>query len=133
MITKTRLRRAAVVIAVTALAALGLAMAGAAYAEPGATSPYRVANTGGEPVNVRTAPSLGAPVIRILPEGTTINIVCQTTGSTVTGTVSDSSDIWDLLASGGYMSDLFASTAGIGVFTPGISRCGGEAGPSSSS
>jgi hypothetical protein len=132
MMIKARLRRAAVVIALIGGPTLGLALAGGAHADPGTANPYQVANTGGEPVNVRNAPSLGAQVISTLSEGATIDISCQTTGDTATGTLSDSSDIWDGLAGGGYISDLFASTAGIGAFTPGIPRCDGGGTPAAS-
>jgi len=99
--------------AVSVLVVLGSAAAAAA------SGSYHVANTGGLSLNVRLAPSLGASVVRSLPAGSPVSIVCQTTGSEVNGV----SDIWDELAAGGYISDYYTDTPGVGVFTPGIPQC----------
>ena len=88
-----------------------------------AYGPYYVANTGGLSLNVRSAPSLTAPVIRSLGAGATIDIVCQTTGSEVNGV----SAIWDQLLAGGYISDYYTDTPGVGVYSPPIPRCAAPA------
>lgn len=84
-----------------------------------AVTGYRVIGTGGAGLNERTAPSTTASFIRNLPEGTQLDISCQTQGTTVNG-----SAIWDRLADGGYISDYYTTTPVYGGYSPGIGVCG---------
>lgn len=62
----------------------------------------------------------------LLPDGTTIEIRCQTTGERVTGADGTSSDVWDRLADGRYVSDYFVDTPGMsGALSPPIPLCAG--------
>lgn len=121
----TRLRRVllAVVVGAGGIVA-GLGSVGVAGADSSGAV-YHVANTGGSSLHVRSAPSLSASVTGTLPAGATIVIACQTTGDEVNGV----SDIWDQLTSGGYVSDYYVDTPGVGVPSPGIPSCSAPASP----
>ena len=84
---------------------------------PPAYYTYKVVNPGGT-LNERTAPSTSATVVGSLPNGATINIVCQTTGTNVQGSV-----IWDKLTNNYYVSDYYTSTPGNKTWSPPIPRC----------
>lgn len=93
--------------------------------EPGAsagellTGQGIVFNTGGVGLNVRKSPSATSSVVTVIPEGKTVNVSCQTTGTTVAGT-----NVWNRLdAFGGYVSDAFLWT-GYDGFIPGVPKCG---------
>jgi hypothetical protein len=78
-----------------------------------------VFNTGGVGLNVRKSPSTTSTVVAFLPEGKTVNISCQTTGTTV-----GSTNVWNRLdAFGGYVADAFLWT-GYNGYIPGVSKCG---------
>jgi len=89
------------------------------WANPGAPTSYQyyVVAPGGT-LNERSAPATSATLDGTLPNGTAINIVCQTTGSTVSG-----SSIWDKLANGYYVSDYYTSTPNVGTWSPPIPQC----------
>lgn len=82
------------------------------------TSGYHVANTQGFGVTVRSGPSQQTLATGHLTEGAAISIACQTTGTDVNG-----SRIWDRLNTGGYVSDYYTTTPGVGNFSPGVARC----------
>ena len=74
-------------------------------------------------LNLRSAPSLSAPVVGHLADGADLLISCQTTGDRV-----GHSTIWDRVA-GGYLTDWFTTTPGVGRFTVGIPQCAANTGP----
>jgi hypothetical protein len=120
------MRRKFAVAAVTLTGLVG----GLAAGLPGtaaAQQSYQVYGTGGAGVRAHTAPSTLDPVVQVLPEGTSINIVCQDLGQTVTDPWTGvSSNIWDKVGNGRvsmFISDLYATTPVAGDFSPGIPQC----------
>jgi surface antigen len=68
----------------------------------------------GSCLNVRTGPGTGYGAITCLPDGTTINIDCQTAGDAVTGPYG-STTIWDHASNyGGYVTDAYVNTGSNG-------------------
>jgi hypothetical protein len=75
-------------------------------------------------INERAGPGFGYQVVGGKAEGAEVDIVCQTTGDMVSGTIGGSSNIWDRLTDGNYVADLFVDTPGVGVFSdPPIPHC----------
>ncbi|MEU9397235.1 SH3 domain-containing protein [Streptomyces sp. NPDC048324] len=70
-------------------------------------------------VNVRSGPGTGYSIVRVLPEGATVPIFCQRPGTTVSGYYG-TSDIWDNIDSGEYISDTYVKTGSDGYVAP---RC----------
>ncbi|MFJ9471712.1 peptidase [Streptomyces caniferus] len=70
-------------------------------------------------VKVRQGPGTGYPVVRQLPEGARIQIRCQRHGQSVTGPYG-TSDLWDSIGSGQYVSDAYVRTGSSGMVAP---RC----------
>ncbi|MEU1182231.1 SH3 domain-containing protein [Streptomyces sp. NPDC005820] len=70
-------------------------------------------------LNVRSGPGTGYGVVRVLAEGSKVPIYCQTPGTTVTGPYG-TSNIWDNIASGEYVSDSYVHTGSDGYVA---SRC----------
>ncbi|WP_460068305.1 SH3 domain-containing protein [Streptomyces sp. YKOK-I1] len=70
-------------------------------------------------LNVRSGPGTGYSVVRVLAEGSKVPIYCQTPGTTVTGPYG-TSNIWDNIASGEYVSDSYVHTGSDGYVA---SRC----------
>jgi hypothetical protein len=64
-------------------------------------------------------PSVG----RLLKDTTRVYVVCQKRGGLMTAVDGTRSRIWDLLSSGGWVSDLYLLTPGEGDFSPQIERC----------
>ncbi|MBD0422503.1 SH3 domain-containing protein [Streptomyces sp. TRM S81-3] len=81
------------------------------------TATYPVAP--GVRLNVRSGPGTGYAIVRVLPEGTRVSIYCQTPGTWVTGPYG-TSNIWDNIGSGQYVSDTYVLTGSDGYFRP---RC----------
>src|SRR2546429_3963274 len=104
-------------LAAVTLAAVGCAVAGASPASADAI--YRVYGTGGIGLTIRSAPTTSSARVGGLPEGASVSIHCQTTGTNING-----SAIWDQLSSGGYVSDWYINTPNVGTFSPGIGQCG---------
>ncbi|WP_428837925.1 SH3 domain-containing protein [Streptomyces thermocarboxydus] len=73
----------------------------------------------GYQVNVRSGPGTSYPIIKVLPEGTRVAIYCQRPGTTVTGPYG-TSNIWDNVANGEYVSDAYVYTGSDGYIRP---RC----------
>ncbi|MCT4354486.1 SH3 domain-containing protein [Streptomyces sp. Je 1-79] len=71
-------------------------------------------------VNVRSGPGTQFSVVRILPAGTWVAIRCQTPGQRVTGPYG-TTNIWDNIASGEFISDAYVKTGSDGYVAP---RCG---------
>ncbi|MGB7588455.1 MAG: hypothetical protein WBM00_07070 [Solirubrobacterales bacterium] len=86
-----------------------------------AAAVYKVVGTQGNGLNVRTAPRLGAGLLRNLPEGTAITIECQTRGDTV-----GSSTMWDKISQpvSGYLADWYTTTPVVNNPSPGLPACG---------
>jgi hypothetical protein len=103
-------------IALAAATALASAVALTANAQ---AAEYHVIGTEGT-LHVRTAPSLSAPIVGNLGDGTTINILCQTRGDQVAG-----STMWDKINSPvvGYVSDWYTTTPVINNPSPGLPEC----------
>ncbi|MFD3842258.1 SH3 domain-containing protein [Streptomyces sp. NPDC058642] len=76
----------------------------------------------GYKLNVRSGPGTGYAVVAVLPEGATVNLVCQTPGETITGPLG-TSNIWDKLSNNGYVSDTYVRTGADGYVTQ---RCPGS-------
>ncbi|MCL2396234.1 MAG: fibronectin type III domain-containing protein, partial [Acidimicrobiaceae bacterium] len=76
-------------------------------------------------VNLHSGPAESDPVTGSKNDGDPIEVVCQTTGSLVKGTVSGQSDVWDKLVSGNWITDLLTDTPNSlnGTFSPGIAQC----------
>jgi uncharacterized protein YraI len=70
-------------------------------------------------LNVRSGPGTGYTIVRVLPEGANVPIYCQTPGTTVTGPYG-TSNIWDNIDSGEYVSDAYVNTGSDGYVA---SRC----------
>jgi hypothetical protein len=60
-----------------------------------------------------------------LHDGQDVRIVCQAMGETVTGRSGGTSAIWDKLEDGGFVSDYYISTPGVGTFSSSLPRCHG--------
>ncbi|KIF68601.1 peptidase [Streptomyces sp. AcH 505] len=67
-------------------------------------------------VNVRSGPGTNFGVVRILPAGTRVPINCQTPGTRETGPYG-TSNIWDNIGNGQFISDTFVKTGSDGYFT----------------
>ncbi|GGL88597.1 hypothetical protein GCM10010129_35520 [Streptomyces fumigatiscleroticus] len=70
-------------------------------------------------LNVRSGPGTSYGIVRVLPEGTSVPIYCQRPGTTVTGTYG-TSNIWDNISNGEYVSDTYVKTGSDGYVA---SRC----------
>lgn len=64
--------------------------------------PYRVTANG---LNARTGPGTSYSVVRLLPKGAAIRVVCRTHGTKISTT-----SVWDKLTDGSYVSDFYVST-----------------------
>ncbi len=83
----------------------------------GSESGYRIygSSTG---VFLRSGPGYSFPRIGGLEDGTPVRVACQTRGSYVA-----TSNIWDRIDGGSYVSDYYVNTPGVGTLTPGIGQC----------
>ncbi|MCX4698887.1 peptidase [Streptomyces sp. NBC_01373] len=91
-------------------------MVGAAAAES-ALRHYPVAP--GVRLNVRSGPGTNYTIVRILAEGAEVPIFCQSPGTTVTGPYGTSNS-WDNIDNGEYVSDAYVNTGSDGYIKP---RC----------
>jgi uncharacterized protein YraI len=73
----------------------------------------------GHRVNVRSGPGTNYSIIKVLPEGTRVAINCQSPGTWVTGPYG-TSNIWDNIANGQFISDAYVNTGSDGYIRP---RC----------
>ncbi|MFF8592063.1 SH3 domain-containing protein [Streptomyces sp. NPDC015220] len=71
-------------------------------------------------LNVRSGPGTGYGIVRVLTEGAQVPIYCQTPGTTVTGPYG-TSNIWDNISDGQFVSDAYVHTGSDGYIA---SRCG---------
>ncbi|MBB6418707.1 SH3 domain-containing protein [Streptomyces sp. AK010] len=70
-------------------------------------------------LNVRSGPGTGYALVRVLPEGARVTIFCQRPGTTVTGPYG-TTNIWDNIDDGEYVSDAYVQTGSDGYVRP---RC----------
>ncbi|WP_164555647.1 MULTISPECIES: SH3 domain-containing protein [unclassified Streptomyces] len=70
-------------------------------------------------LNVRSGPGTNYSVVRVLSEGARVRINCQTTGTRVSGPYG-TSNIWNNIGSGQYVSDAYIYTGSDGYVAP---RC----------
>ncbi|MFJ8792120.1 SH3 domain-containing protein [Streptomyces sp. NPDC102462] len=70
-------------------------------------------------LNVRSGPGTNYGIVRVLPADTRVPIFCQTPGTTVTGPYG-TSNIWDNIDNGEYVSDAYVYTGSDGYVA---SRC----------
>ncbi|MBJ7906726.1 SH3 domain-containing protein [Streptomyces sp. NPDC003656] len=111
-------RRSALLAAAAGALFLVTGLAAPANAAPSAaTTAYPIAP--GVSLDVRSGPGTGYGIIRVLPAGSSVQIYCQTTGTTVNGYYG-TSNIWDNISSGQYVSDAYVHTGSDGYVAP---RC----------
>ncbi|MER6145100.1 SH3 domain-containing protein [Streptomyces sparsogenes] len=72
-------------------------------------------------VNVRSGPSTTSKLIKVLPYNTRVPIRCQRRGQKISGPYG-TTDIWDSIAPGQYVSDAYVNTGSDGFITV---VCGG--------
>jgi len=71
-------------------------------------------------LNVRSGPGTQYSIVRILPEGAKVPIYCQTPGTWVSGPYG-TTNIWDNIDDGQFVSDAYVLTGSDGYVAP---RCG---------
>ena len=92
---------------------------------PGPTTyPHHIVNAPSG-VNARKGPGTSFPVVRLVPNGSAIDITCQVQGQIVNG-----SNIWNQLADGTFVSDFYCDTPYFDKFSPPIPMCQGAPQPS---
>jgi uncharacterized protein YraI len=106
-------RRASVLLAGTA-GALLLVMGSPVTASAAQT--YTTANV---TLNIRSGPGTSYNIVGTLPGSSKVPIYCQTPGTTVTGTYG-TSNIWDNISNGEFISDAYVNTGSDGYVA---SRC----------
>ncbi|MFI6662767.1 SH3 domain-containing protein [Streptomyces sp. NPDC050523] len=67
----------------------------------------------GVQLNVRNGPGTGYSIVRVLPEGSKVPVYCQTPGTTVSGYYG-TSQIWDNISNGQFVSDSYVHTGSDG-------------------
>jgi LasA protease len=77
---------------------------------------------GGGVLNRRAGPGTGYEVIGTIRDGETVRVECSARGTTHTGRGGYTSDLWNRLAGGGWVSDVFLWT---GTGNPVAGRCSG--------
>jgi mannosyl-glycoprotein endo-beta-N-acetylglucosaminidase len=90
---------------VAASVGVGLAMAGS----PAAAAGSGVTGTARQWVNVRSTPASTAASVGSLSGGQQVTVICQVTGSSVTGP-GGASNLWDRLGEGRYVSHAYLTT-----------------------
>jgi hypothetical protein len=82
--------------------------------------PTGVVTTGdGSPLQIRSGPSTSDPVVGSLSEGTVVAIACQTHGESVYSEVWEvSTDLWDQVGPGEYVTDAYVDTGSFGQVAP---------------
>ena len=83
----------------------------------GAYAASGTVNTSGAALTVRAAPGTGYDAWDTVADGASVTILCQTTGSSVTGTYG-TSNIWDMISRGGFVSDAYVYTGSDGTVAP---------------
>ncbi len=80
-------------------------------------------NTAGTALTVRAAPGTNFDAFGSVADGAGVTILCQTTGTSVTGTYGTST-VWDMIGSGGFVSDAYVYTGSDGRVAPACSYVG---------
>ncbi|MER6092951.1 SH3 domain-containing protein [Streptomyces bluensis] len=70
-------------------------------------------------LNVRSGPGTNYSLVRVLPEGARVPIYCQRPGETISGPYG-TTNLWDNIADGDYVSDAYVYTGSDGYVAP---RC----------
>nr|WP_225837589.1 SH3 domain-containing protein [Streptomyces sp. NK08204] len=70
-------------------------------------------------LNIRSGPGTSYNIVGVLPEGAQVHIYCQSPGTTVTGPYG-TTNIWDNISNGQYVSDAYVQTGTDGYVAP---RC----------
>ncbi|MDH6517369.1 uncharacterized protein YraI [Streptomyces sp. SAI-135] len=91
-----------------------------AVATTAATGVHYYSVAPGYRLNVRRGPGTQYGIVRVLPEGARVAIYCQTPGTSVVGPYG-TSNIWDNIANGEFVSDAYVLTGSDGYVA---SRCG---------
>jgi uncharacterized protein YraI len=103
------LRASLVALAVSLIGLVGSTESARALAD----SASGTVKTSGVPLTVRAAPGTGYDAWSKVSNGATVTILCQTRGSTVTGTFGQS-NIWDMISTGGFVADAYVKTGSDG-------------------
>ncbi|MEV7068389.1 SH3 domain-containing protein [Streptomyces collinus] len=98
---------------------MGAQVTEAVTTEAGATAVQYYSVAPGVRVNVRSGPGTNYTVVRVLSEGAKVPIYCQSPGTTVTGPYG-TTNIWDNINNGQYVSDAYVNTGSDGYIRP---RC----------
>lgn len=85
---------------------------------PVASTAYAYRVTSSSPLNARSGPSASSRVVRTYAAGSTVNLVCQTPGSTVATT-----SVWDKLTDGTYVTDYYVNTPSRTGYSAPLPRC----------
>ncbi|MEV5873333.1 SH3 domain-containing protein [Streptomyces sp. NPDC052101] len=70
-------------------------------------------------LNVRSGPGTDYNIVRVLPLGAKVPVFCQASGTRVSGPYG-TTDIWDNINNGEYVSDAYVQTGSDGYIAP---RC----------
>ncbi|MEU6139852.1 SH3 domain-containing protein [Streptomyces sp. NPDC047081] len=100
-----------------AAGALLMVLGSAATASAATVQVYPIAP--GVQLNVRSGPGTNYTIVRVLPTGSKVPIFCQAPGTTVSGYYG-TSNIWDNIDDGEYVSDAYVNTGSDGYVA---SRC----------
>jgi uncharacterized protein YraI len=73
--------------------------------------------TGGPVLTVRSGPGNSSSAVRTVANGSSVQIICQAHGSSVAGNWG-STDLWDQIAGGGYVTDGFVYSGSDGMVAP---------------
>jgi len=112
----THRRRVATAVATAALVAVPLVCAVGADAAT-ATGTVNTTGSPGPALTVRAEPTSRSAAVGHRADGATVTIVCQTYGQQVTGTYG-TTNLWDQVKSGGYVSDAYIRTGSDGLVAP---------------
>ncbi|MGW7239607.1 SH3 domain-containing protein [Streptomyces sp. NPDC054804] len=107
----TSLRHRSTLFAAAAGSAFLMLLGSAATANAAGIRYYDVAP--GLRLNVRSGPGTSYDITRVLPEGAKVPIYCQTPGTTVSGYYG-TSNIWDNISNGEFVSDTNVHTGSDG-------------------
>jgi uncharacterized protein YraI len=112
-ITDTLKKRPVKWAGTVAAAVLGLIITMPGVAQAYVSSATGTVNTAGSPLNVRSGPSSNYDAWRTVADGSTVTILCQQQGQSVTGTYGTTT-LWDFLSNGGMVSDAYIYTGSDG-------------------
>ncbi len=116
-----RIKRLSAALVLAALGGSGIA-ASVGSEEAGAAVTYQT--TASPSLSARSGPGTGYGIVRSLPRGTNISIVCQVQNGTSVG----GSRTWDRLSDGTWVSDYWTNTPSFNSYIPGIGDCNSSGG-----